>query len=41
MTAKTQGAIARSDVVGSLLRPAYLRETRQGVREGRSKAAVP
>jgi 5-methyltetrahydropteroyltriglutamate--homocysteine methyltransferase len=26
--------IARSDVVGSLLRPAYLREARQGFREG-------
>jgi 5-methyltetrahydropteroyltriglutamate--homocysteine methyltransferase len=31
--------IARSDVVGSLLRPAYLREVRQGVREGRVSAA--
>ena len=31
--------IARSDVVGSLLRPAYLREARQGVREGRVSAA--
>lgn len=39
MTAKTQGAIARLDVVGSLLQPAYLRETRQGVREGRMSAA--
>jgi len=39
MTVNTQGAIARSDVVGSLLRPAYLRETRQGVREGRVSAA--
>lgn len=28
----------RSDVVGSLLRPAYLREARQGVREGRLSA---
>ncbi len=27
--------IPRSDVVGSLLRPAYLREARQGAREGR------
>jgi 5-methyltetrahydropteroyltriglutamate--homocysteine methyltransferase len=27
--------IARSDVVGSLLRPAYLREARRGVREGK------
>ena len=27
--------IARADVVGSLLRPAYLKEARQGVREGR------
>jgi 5-methyltetrahydropteroyltriglutamate--homocysteine methyltransferase len=31
--------IARSDVVGSLLRPAYLREMRQGVREGRVSEA--
>jgi 5-methyltetrahydropteroyltriglutamate--homocysteine methyltransferase len=35
MTAHTRVEIARSDVVGSLLRPAYLREARQGVREGR------
>ena len=35
MTTHTQVDIARSDVVGSLLRPAYLREARQGVREGR------
>src|SRR2546428_11236959 len=27
--------IARADVVGSLRRPAYLKEARQGVREGR------
>jgi 5-methyltetrahydropteroyltriglutamate--homocysteine methyltransferase len=32
-------ATARSDVVGSLLRPAYLREARQGVRQGRVSAA--
>jgi hypothetical protein len=31
--------MARSDVVGSLLRPAYLREARQGVREGRVSEA--
>ena len=30
---------AHTDVVGSLLRPAYLREVRQGVREGRVSAA--
>ena len=35
MTASTRVDVARSDVVGSLLRPAYLRETRQGVCEGR------
>ncbi len=29
------GMTPRSDVVGSLLRPAYLREARQGAREGR------
>jgi 5-methyltetrahydropteroyltriglutamate--homocysteine methyltransferase len=33
MTARTVG-IARSDVVGSLLRPAYLREARQAVQDG-------
>src|SRR5215471_4597888 len=37
MTTHTHSA--RSDVVGSLLRPAYLREVRQGVREGRVSAA--
>jgi len=31
--------VARSDVVGSLLRPTYLREARQGVREGRASEA--
>jgi 5-methyltetrahydropteroyltriglutamate--homocysteine methyltransferase len=31
--------MARSDVVGSLLRPAYLREARQGVRQGRVSVA--
>jgi 5-methyltetrahydropteroyltriglutamate--homocysteine methyltransferase len=31
--------IARSDVVGSLLRPAYLRDARQGVRQGRVSQA--
>ena len=36
MTAHTGVQIARSDVVGSLLRPAYLRETRQQVRQGQT-----
>src|SRR5581483_10011212 len=31
-------AIPRADVVGSLLRPEYLRQARQGVREGRVTA---
>jgi len=35
MTTDAPVAIARSDVVGSLLRPAYLREARQAAREGR------
>lgn len=39
MTVHTGATIARSDVVGSLLRPVYLREARQGVREGRVSAA--
>jgi 5-methyltetrahydropteroyltriglutamate--homocysteine methyltransferase len=39
MTASTRINVARSDVVGSLLRPAYLREARQKVREGRASAA--
>src|SRR5262244_3373565 len=39
MTTHTHVNIARSDVVGSLLRPAYLREVRQRVREGRVRAA--
>ncbi len=39
MATHTHVNIARSDVVGSLLRPAYLREVRQGVREGRVSAA--
>ena len=39
MTPHTYTNIARSDVVGSLLRPAYLREVRQGVREGRVSPA--
>jgi len=39
MTTHTQVDIARSDVVGSLLRPAYLREAQQGVREGRVSEA--
>jgi 5-methyltetrahydropteroyltriglutamate--homocysteine methyltransferase len=39
MTANTGVNVARSDVVGSLLRPAYLREARQGVREGQMTEA--
>jgi 5-methyltetrahydropteroyltriglutamate--homocysteine methyltransferase len=39
MPAHTPMAMARSDVVGSLLRPAYLREARQGVRQGRVSVA--
>src|SRR5262247_4673753 len=39
MTTHAHADIARSDVVGSLLRPAYLREVRQGVREGRVSVA--
>jgi 5-methyltetrahydropteroyltriglutamate--homocysteine methyltransferase len=35
MTAHTTTRVARSDVVGSLLRPAYLKEARQAAREGR------
>jgi 5-methyltetrahydropteroyltriglutamate--homocysteine methyltransferase len=35
MTVNMRGDVARADVVGSLLRPAYLREARQGLREGR------
>ena len=35
----THTHIARSDVVGSLLRPTYLQEVRQGVREGRISTA--
>ena len=34
MTASTRARVARADVVGSLLRPAYLREARQGARAG-------
>ncbi len=34
MAASTRVGIARSDVVGSLLRPAYLREARRGARTG-------
>ena len=34
MTTQAKATVARADVVGSLLRPAYLRETRQGVRDG-------
>src|SRR5262245_58863586 len=39
MTASTHGAIARSDVVGSLLRPAYLHDARRGARAGTVGAA--
>jgi len=39
MTTHTHTNVARSDVVGSLLRPDYLRAVRQGVREGRGSAA--
>jgi hypothetical protein len=39
MTTNPGVPVARSDVVGSLLRPAYLRATRQAVREGRASAA--
>lgn len=39
MTASTRVDVPRSDVVGSLLRPAYLREARKGVREGKLSAA--
>src|SRR4029434_8756726 len=38
MTTHTHTHIARSDVVGSLLRPDYLRAVRQRVREGRGSA---
>jgi methionine synthase II (cobalamin-independent) len=34
MTTETRARVARSDVVGSLLRPEYLREARKGAREG-------
>jgi 5-methyltetrahydropteroyltriglutamate--homocysteine methyltransferase len=40
MTANTPMHIPRSDVVGSLLRPAYLRDARQGAREGRVREAA-
>jgi methionine synthase II (cobalamin-independent) len=39
MTEHWRMPIARSDVVGSLLRPTYLRDARQGVRQGRVSAA--
>ena len=38
MTAETRVATARADVVGSLLRPAYLKEARQGAQGGRVSA---
>src|SRR5215212_2852417 len=34
MATRTETAIPRADVVGSLLRPDYLREARRGVRAG-------
>src|SRR5262245_45474406 len=40
MTVHTHVEIARSDVVGSLLRPAYLRDARQGARQGWVSQAV-
>lgn len=39
MTTNTDVQVARAEVVGSLLRPAYLREARQGLHEGRVSAA--
>jgi 5-methyltetrahydropteroyltriglutamate--homocysteine methyltransferase len=39
MAASPRSEIPRSDVVGSLLRPAYLREARTGVREGQVSPA--
>jgi 5-methyltetrahydropteroyltriglutamate--homocysteine methyltransferase len=39
MTTNARVDVARSDVVGSLLRPSYLREARQAVREGRLSEA--
>jgi methionine synthase II (cobalamin-independent) len=39
MAANARVDIHRSDVVGSLLRPVYLQETRQAVREGRASEA--
>lgn len=40
MTAHTPVGIARAEVVGSLLRPGYLREARQALREGRADASA-
>jgi 5-methyltetrahydropteroyltriglutamate--homocysteine methyltransferase len=39
MSTNTSVAVARSDVVGSLLRPDYLRAARQGAREGKVSEA--
>jgi methionine synthase II (cobalamin-independent) len=39
MSTNTRVAVARSDVVGSLLRPDYLRAARQGAREGKVSEA--
>jgi 5-methyltetrahydropteroyltriglutamate--homocysteine methyltransferase len=39
MTASRRVGRARADVVGSLLRPAYLREARRGAREGKISGA--
>ena len=38
MVATTRVDIPRSDVVGSLLRPAYLRDARRALREGKLSA---
>ena len=40
MATHTQVEVVHAEVVGSLLRPAYLREARQGVREGRVSDAA-
>jgi hypothetical protein len=40
MTANTREDIARSDVVGSLLRTAYLREMRQAARDVRHRSQI-
>jgi 5-methyltetrahydropteroyltriglutamate--homocysteine methyltransferase len=40
MTANTRADVARAEVVGTLLRPAYLHAARQGASEGRVSDAV-